>query len=391
MKLNTTVYYDEFLRYYQLAKTQQFECNIGDIPHIESSVDDDLMKHVPLYDVVERKYAGFSNILNDAFYGFDEAHPHAKSIKSSNVTNNRSFMLNNFTQREEFGLVEWLYLCILHRVTGSGIDYSQKESGYHNSLILHLCGAKSVGEMVEIVNTHRHPFYTSVGYQYPAFPKPDKNKYKRGGDYYLTEYAPRLAMDLAIFLEKNKENGKKLNFREIGSFMLDWNVDNKLRRYFFQYAAVVADIGDLFPEFVNLDSHFYYGTNAVECISYLAKKPKSVKRDVFLDMVMDKIYTDTGAFPYNAEDVCCDFIRWVENYVKPGVDYNGFNYDKIWSSCNIKNHPFGRQENMLTLGLVETFNGMKNHPSDDTVIKTANISVEEYKTKCSKLHLEVTL
>jgi hypothetical protein len=100
---------------------------------------------------------------------------------------------------------------------------------------------------------------------------------------------------------------------------------------------------------------------------------------------MEKIYVDTGAFPYNAEDVCCDFIRWVENYVKPGADYNHLCFDSVWSSCRIKDHPFGRQRAMLDLGLVRTFNGMTNHPSDDTILKQVGMSVTEYKAKVNEL------
>jgi hypothetical protein len=236
--------------------------------------------------------------------------------------------------------------------------------------------------MTEIVNKHPKPFYTSVGYQFPAFPKiPPNTSYKRGGDYYLTEYAPRLARDLAEFLEK----GGKRDLREIGSFMLNWNVQNGLRQYHFQYAAVVADIADWYPQYVNAESMFYYGTNAVECISYLAKPTTKMKQDQFLDEVMTKIYEDTGAYPYNAEDVCCDFIRWVENYVRPGADYNHLDFDTLWSSCKIKDHPYGRQENMLKLGLVKSFNSMTAHPSDDTIIKAANLTVEEYKAKCKTI------
>jgi hypothetical protein len=45
-------------------------------------------------------------------------------------------------------------------------------------------------------------------------------------------------------------------------------------------------------------------------------------KEIFLDSVMLKIYEDTGSFPYNAEDVACDSIRWIENYVRPGHDYD---------------------------------------------------------------------
>ncbi len=51
----------------------------------------------------------------------------------------------------------------------------------------------------------------------------------------------------------------------------------------------------------------------------------------------------------------------------------------ICSLCRIKNHPFGRQKAMLDLGLIETFNGMKAHPSDDAIIKQSGISPDEYR------------
>jgi len=162
--------------------------------------------------------------------------------------------------------------------------------------------------------------------------------------------------------------------------MLSWNQEHGLRRYAFQYAAVVADIADWFPHFVNRESMFYYGTNAVECISYLATNNNKLKKEEFLDEVMLQIYEDTGSVPYNAEDVCCDYIRWVENYIRPGADYSHLDYDKIWSSSEIKDHPRGRQKAMLDLGLVETFNGITAHPSDLKVLNENNIGVEEYQS-----------
>ena len=161
--------------------------------------------------------------------------------------------------------------------------------------------------------------------------------------------------------------------------MLDWNVKNGLRQYRFQYAAVVADIADWFPHYVNKESMFYYGTNAVECISYLAENDKKLKKEDFLDEVMRSIYEDTGSVPYNAEDVCCDYIRWVENYIRPGDDYAHLDFDKVWSSSDIKDHPRGRQKAMLDLGLVETFNGITAHPSDLKVLNDNNLSVQQYQ------------
>jgi hypothetical protein len=340
------------------------------------------MEHVELYDVVERKYAGFSQIVNDAFYGWTDKHPYWEKMKVGKVHAARKAVANNWTgKHKEFSLPEWLYIFILHRVTGSAINYSTKPSGYHNTLMFILHNAKTIEGMADIVNSYPSPFYTSIGYQFPSFPKiPDGTNYKRGGDYFLTEFAPRLAREMAEWLQQ----GGKKDFRELGQWMFDWNTNNGLRAYKFQYAAVIADIADWYPEYVNKESMFYYGTNAVECISYLAKPMKGNKHDQ-LDAVMNKIYEDTGAYPYNAEDVCCDFIRWVENYVRPGAAYDHLDYDAVWSSCKIKDHPFGRQRAMLDLGLVKTFNRMTAHPSDDTVLKKAGITVQEYKEKCKAL------
>jgi len=397
--VNTTPYYDEFLRYFRLAKDQQEKSNLGHIPHKDSELGDSLMENVELYDVVERKYAGFSQIVNDCFYGWSEDHPYWSRMDAGLYTQQRKDVATNWSNKQDkFGLPEWLYLFILHRVCGSAINYATKPSGYHNTLLFDLWQSDTIEEMCEQMRTTSRTFFTSVGYQFPAFPRPPKPLiesaplfgiegdyvYKRGGDFYLDKYAPRLARDLAKFLESSE---KKLDLREIGDWMFKWNQDNGLRIYRFQYAAVIADIADWFPQFVNLDSMFYYGTNAVECIGYLAEPSsgKGKKSEEFLDAVMLRIYEDTGSVPYNAEDVACDYIRWIENYIRPGADYADLDMDSVWNSSSIKDHPYGRQKAMLDFGLIKTFNGIKNHPSDDTILKEAGMTVEEYQQKCKTL------
>jgi hypothetical protein len=391
MSIETTHYYDEYLRYFNLALDQQNKCNVfhkepyGMIDHDQSDMGDDLMHYVQLYDVVERKYAGFSQIINDCFYGWTEDHPYWKKMEAGKITSQRDIVAKSWTgKHSDFKLPEWLYIFILHRVTGSAINYGTKPSGYHNTLLMHLHQCKSIEEMIKLLNHYPHPFYTSIGYQFPKFPKPPEgSNYKRGGDYYLSEFAPRLARDMAEWLESSSE---KKDLREIGEYMFKFNAHNGMNAYKFQYAAVIADIADWYPQYVNKESPFYYGTNAVECISYLANPTKKINKELFLDKVMMKIYEDTQSYPYNAEDVCCDFIRWVENYIRPGAHYDYLDFDNIWSSCIIKDHPFGRQKAMLDLGIVETFNGIKSHPSDDAILKKAGLSIESYKVKVNLLY-----
>lgn len=377
--IETTEYYDEFLRYFALAKDQQAKCNLGTISYPDSGMNDDLMEQVELYDVVERKYAGFSQIVNDAFYGWTDQHPYWPKMSQGIYSRQRKIVATDWTNKHsDFKLPEWLYVFLVHRITGSGINYSTKPSGYHNTILFNLYQCKNIEEMTTLINHYNIPFYTSIGYQFPSFPKiPPNTNYKRAGDYYLTEFAPTLVRELAEWLE----SGTKRDFREIGDWMFAWNAAHNLKMYRFQYAAFIADIADWYPQYVNRDSMFYYGSNSVQAMNYLAINTQKLKGQDFLDNIMEVLVKDTGGYPYNLEDVCCDFIRWVENYVKPGTDYNHLNFDAVWSSCKIKDHPFGRQKVMLDLGLVQTFNDLKFHPTGDKIIKDVGLSVEEYKKK----------
>ena len=372
--MQLTEYYEEFKRYYDLASIQQINCNLGIREHSDVDIRDNLMQNVQLYDVVERKYAGFSQIINDIFYNTSDKHPYIRKIKANMASDERKFAISQWSGKK-LSLETWLYIFLVHRITGSAINYAKIPSGYHNTILFNLNTCENIKDIKQKIKNYDKPFYTSVGYQFPQFPKkPINSSYKRSGDYYLCEYADILIYDLCDFITK-----KRRDFREIGEFMFNWNKSHGFNAFRFQYAAFLADIADWFPEYINRSSLFYYGTNAVECISYLAEKPKNVKKADHLDNIMIKIYEDLNSLPYNAEDVCCDFIRWVENYIKPGIHYDHLDRDAIWSSCKIKNHPMGRQKKMLELGLLDSFNNLNYHPSDNKILENNNLSVEDYK------------
>ena len=372
MRIETTAYYDEMVRYAAMAKTQQIECNLGTIPHLEGSVKDDLMRHVELYDVANRKYAGFTQILLDLWYNTASNHPYAHKLHDV-----RKPICESFDGVESsWGLAEWLYVFIVHRVTGSGINYAKKPSGYNNTILPKFWSCDTIEEMTHVIFNRESTIYTSVGYQFPAFPKP-VDGYKLGGDFFLCRYAPKLARELAEWLESK---GRR-DLRVIGEWMFEWNKQRDLRAYKFQYAAVVSDIADFFPEYVNLDSPFFYGSNAVECLKYAAKPLSKGNEQDFLDEVTMKFCKDIGATAYDGEDIFCDGIRWIENYVRPGHDYDHLDRDKIWNSSTIIDHPYGRQKAMLEHGLIESFNSLTVHPSDDHVLKLAGMSKGEYLLK----------
>lgn len=374
MKIQTTRYYDEFLRYYEMAKIQQEECNLGTINHIDSSVDDDLMKHVHLYDVVNRKYAGFTQILHDLWHNTKDSHPYKHKLHDI-----RKPIVKSFDGvHDSWGMHEWIYVFLIHRLTGSGINYAKNPSGYSNTILPDFYNCSNIEEMRRTIKWRSGvgpSFYTSVGYQFPAFPKPTGN-YKTGGNMFLIEYLPELVNKLIDFLT----SGEKKHLREVGDFMFKWNKDNGFRAYKFQYAAFIADLADFYPDLVRADSLFYYGTNAKECIKYMATPLQRMKEDQFLDEVIMKACEDTGGNPYDVEDVMCDVIRWIENYVRPGHDYNHVDRDAIFSSCSIKDHPFGRQKAMLDLRLIDSFNNLNHHPSDNFVISKSNLTPQDYRS-----------
>lgn len=374
MTITPTRYYPEFLRYFEMAKRQQVRSNFGWEPHT-SSGEDDLMRNVELYDVVERKYAGFSQLVNDCYYGWAPDHPYWAKMLAGEHTEQRERMAKSWDgKRSVFGTAEWFYLFILHRVCGSAINYGTKPSGYHNTIIFDLAECETIEDMVEVVRTYQGKMYTSIGYQFPAFPKPPTG-YRRGGDYFLCEYAPALARGMVEFLDRDEP----ATLRELGEWMFEWNRSRGLRAYKFQYSAVIADVADWFPEMVDRTSHFYYGSNAVECIGYLATSDKRMRREDFLDGVMDMAVADTGEVAYNLEDVCCDFIRYVENYSRPGDDYEHLDLDAVWNSSSIDDHPRGRQRKMLELGLIDSFNGLPYHPSDLKVLEAVSLTADQYR------------
>ncbi|MDX1371997.1 MAG: hypothetical protein R3321_05980, partial [Nitrososphaeraceae archaeon] len=223
--IKTTEYYEDFLNYHAKSSQMQREANIGNTPHGEVKVGDDLMNNFRLYDAVDRKIEGHSQILHDVFYGTSDQHtyyhkPYHKDRKE--VTEKWA------GKQEVFGIKEWLYVFLLHRLTGSGVHYGKDKSGYHNSIFFHIHECNSIPEMAEFIKNYRQPFYTSIGYQFPSFPKPPEG-YIRGGDYYFAEIAPKLIDDLMDFLDEHAP----CDFRTIGDWMLEWNRSHGLRRYFF--------------------------------------------------------------------------------------------------------------------------------------------------------------
>jgi hypothetical protein len=74
--------------------------------------------------------------------------------------------------------MDWFYLFMIHRVTGSGASFSY-DHGFRNSILADM--AMNADNMIHMRNyvlsemrTGR-PIFTSIGNQIPQFPKPTNN------------------------------------------------------------------------------------------------------------------------------------------------------------------------------------------------------------------------
>ena len=372
--LEPTPYHAEFISYLHRAKQLQDKVNLGGQAW---RCGDDLMDSVSIYDTVNRRHAGFSNVLMDLFHGRNTP----KWFKKGDQL--RCIIDESYVR--DRSLDEWLYLWIVHRVTGSGASF-EADHGYRNTPMFEIAKGRNVKEMSKLLVgvISRRPIFTSIGNQPPMFAPTSCGT--RPGAKYLTQDAPILARDLAKWLHKASSPHNRLSPRQVVDWMNAWNIKRGMKRFTFQYAAVAGDLADYAPKIVDPDGDFYHGKNAVECSLLIFNKPRGMKMPDFLDwslrQVCDEVRPTFGtAHPYDIEDGLCDGIRWLENYVPGGGTYAHLCMDSVWNSCSIANHPKGRQKAMLDLGLVKTFNDRSIKTSDHAVLDSHGLHPSTYMAK----------
>ncbi len=113
------------------------------------------------------------------------------------------------------------------------------------------------------------------------------------------------------------------------------------KRFKFVLTAWVMDIAQYFPELVDPSSDCYHGKNAEETMKICFEKPRGMKLQDFYDLGTRIIAECTGTWPMDVEDVFCDFVRWIENYV-PKKGFNHVIENHIYNSSSL-HWPNGRQ------------------------------------------------
>ena len=292
-----TVFYEDFIEYHWRAKKLQ-DRNTGK-GHPKSLTLDPLMDNVAIYDCVERKYAGFSNALEDL---------HGTRLPKD----------ARRLPKYDFDLYSWNFMHLFHRFTGSGASF-ESDHGYRNSHVGRLAEIGDVDKMVEYILENKKPMVTSIGNQPPSLKNPDPEKYRLAQQYYFVEHARDFIKEYTDFLQL----GPIKSIKQAVDWCLDWHSDKGFKRWKFVMTAFVMDNAEYNPDLVDPKSHCYYGKNATNSMSLMYKKSAgdAKKRGSWEEQMMTDLVKATGNKPYNLEDVLCDYIRYLKEYI-PANDYD---------------------------------------------------------------------
>lgn len=319
-----TKFYDDFLAYYDKARTLQMR-NTGEID--TPNCGDPIMDNITIYDTVKRKYAGFSKALEDV-HGV-RCEKHYKRYED------HSNLLNIY----EFHLVH-----LFHRFTGSGASFRptfdkngnrrEDEHGYHNNHVEQLCKMAACWEnhddsfkaMIGYIVECQEPMVTSIGNQPPSLKNKKPDKYRLAMQYYFDNYAKDFVFDYIHFIADHlKQNHVAIGIKDAVDFCCKWHKDRGFKQWHFVLTAFVMDTAEYYPELVDPKSHCYYGANCVRAFKLMFKKETSdgkIKKADWNELCMTALVKARPfSRPYDMEDVCCDYIRYVVQYFPKGYEY----------------------------------------------------------------------
>lgn len=316
-----TEFFDDFVFYYQKAQVLQNKNLL--IVSQESKVNDPIMDSVTIYDTANRRYAGFSKALEDV---------HGVRTRKDLVK------YSDFSQRIDSTAFHFLHL--FHRFTGSGASFqptylqdgtrNPKEHGYCNNHVQELAslialrGDEGIACAREYISTCVKPMVTSIGNQPPSLKNGDPSKYRLAQQYYFDNIAEIFVKDYLIFLVNYEyEHNKPAGIKEGVDFCCGWHKSRGFKQWHFVLTAFVMDTAEYYPELVDPSSHCYYGANCVRSFDLIFSKDKSDPRNKgeYQELCMTELCKVVQGRPYDVEDVCCDYIRYLVEYKPKGYEH----------------------------------------------------------------------
>lgn len=276
---------DNFLQYYKKAKKMQ-ELKFENIQWNESDIDDDLVWNIPIYDVVNRKYAAFSSLLE------------AIKKQENDPKGNGKY----FIKSKEIKNIDFITLCYLFRLCGSGINYVPKKDlpfnthGFGNFWIVDLLKDGITDSYIWIDNLPDNKFCDVKGYLLPMI--------KGGLNNFIKTESIDLVNNIYNYIIK-----EKVGIKDVVDYGNSYLLKKGYKRQNFVLTAFAMDLAEYFPDIVDRDSDVYVGSNAKKCLKLILPNLKENKAIRYLCEI-------TGGFskPYDMEDVACDFIRYLDNF-----------------------------------------------------------------------------
>ena len=258
---------------------QKYYFEKQDIENLEQKVNDDLILNVPIYDMLDRRYAAFSSFLEALDKKEDDPKGNGIRFKDHKID-------------KEFDLFMLYYL---FRLCGSGINYKPGSHGFGNFWIVDLIkkGYYTNEKWIEYIPENK--FCDNKGYLLPQF------------SIGLKGYIEKFSIELVHFLY-NEVLLRKHNIIELVDKGNDWLRNRGFKRQNFVLSAFAADVAEYFPQYVDPSSMIYAGTNAKKCIRAIFGRCDESEAIDFLAKRYNSI-------PYSVEDSrLCDTVRYFLDY-----------------------------------------------------------------------------
>lgn len=313
--MKATAFFDDFVDYYIKAKHLQ-ERNIG-VSKI-NYVNDPIMDNVTIYDTVNRKFAGFSKALEDV---------HGVRVRKDLVK------YADFS--DKLTVHQFHFLSLFHRFTGSGASFqptylpngerNPREHGYCNNHVNDLASQMEmfgIDAAIQYIVECTSPMVTSTGNQPPSIKNGDPSKYRLAQQYYFDTYARDFINAYLNFLNYfENEFEEPAGIKAAVDFCCKWHKDRGFKQWHFVLTAFVMDTAEYYPGLVNPESHCYYGANCIKSFDLMFEREKGdPKKNDYYEKCMTITAQNVFGKPYDIEDVCCDYIRYLKEYIPKGYE-----------------------------------------------------------------------
>ncbi len=311
-----TVFFDDFLVYYDKAHALQKE----NMKITDANFNDPIMTSVSIYDIVNRRYAGFSKVTEDIH-----------GLRKTGFVKYPSY-------KGKLNVAQFHLLHLFHRFTGSGASFqptmlpngerNPKEHGYcnnHVDIVAQIMVEANTATAIEYISRCSKPLVTSTGNQPPSLKNKQPNNYRLAMQYYFDNFAVEFVTHYSAFLLEKYDNDQLVGIKQAVDWSCRWHKSRGFKQWKFVLTAFVMDTAEYYPDLVDPTSHCYYGANCEKAFKLMFQKEPSdgkIKKADWNELCMTELVKARPfSLPYDMEDIGCDFIRYLTEYVPKGYDH----------------------------------------------------------------------